>query len=139
MDFIQQNLMLVILVVTSGAMLLFNILSTGRGAKVNNSEATALINKEDAHVLDVREAAEFATGHLLGARNIPLAKFKERSADLEKLKGKPVIVCCETGLRSGKAVSELTKLGFERVVLLEGGVAEWNKAGLPLTRKGERK
>ena len=74
MDFIQQNLMLVILVVTSGAMLLFNILSTGRGAKVNNSEATALINKEDAHVLDVREAAEFATSSVRAIFRLPSSR-----------------------------------------------------------------
>lgn len=140
MDFIQQNLMLVILTVTSGAMLLFNLLAAGQGARVTTTEATALINREDAQVLDVRDAAEFAGGHLAGARNIQVAKFAERAADLEKLKGTPLIVCCETGIRSGKAVSELKKLGFERVFSLEGGIAEWNKAGLPLTtKKGERK
>lgn len=140
MDFIQQNLMLVILTATSGAMLLFNLLQGGGGERVNTTEATGLINREDAQVLDVREAAEFATGHLAGARNIQVAKFAERGADLEKLKGAPLIVCCETGIRSMKAVKELKKLGFERVFTLDGGIAAWNKAGLPLTtKKGDRK
>ncbi|HNB89252.1 MAG: rhodanese-like domain-containing protein [Rhodocyclaceae bacterium] len=135
MDFIQQNLMLVILTVTSGAMLLFNLVQGGSGARVTTSEATNLINREDAQVLDVREAADFATGHLAGARNIPVAKFGERAADLEKLKAAPLIVCCETGIRSMKAVSTLKKQGFERVFSLDGGIAAWNKAGLPLTTK----
>lgn len=140
MDFIQQNLMLVILTATSGAMLLFNLLQGGGADRVNTTEATGLINREDAQVLDVREAAEFATGHVAGARNIQVAKFAERSADLEKLKGAPLIVCCETGIRSMKAVKELKKLGFERVFTLDGGIAAWNKAGLPLTtKKGDRK
>ena len=139
MDFIQQNLMLVILTVTSGAMLLFNLLQGGAGARVTTSEATNLINREDAQVLDVREAADFATGHLAGARNIPVAKFEERAADLEKLKATPLIVCCETGIRSGKAVSALKKLGFDRVVSLDGGIAAWTKAGLPVTSKSARK
>jgi rhodanese-related sulfurtransferase len=50
-----------------------------------------------------------------------------------------VIVCCDTGIRSGKAVKELQKLGFDRVFNLDGGVDAWRKAGLPLTGKGERK
>lgn len=135
MDFIQHNLMLVILTATSGAMLLFNLLQGGAGARVTTGEATNLINREDAQVLDVREAADFATGHLAGARNIPVAKFGERAADLDKLKGAPLIVCCETGIRSTKAVSALKKQGFERVFSLDGGIAAWNKAGLPLTSK----
>ena len=135
MDFIQHNLMLVILTATSGAMLLFNLLQGGAGARVTTGEATNLINREDAQVLDVREAADFATGYLAGARNIPVAKFGERAADLDKLKGAPLIVCCETGIRSTKAVSALKKQGFERVFSLDGGIAAWNKAGLPLTSK----
>ncbi|QRJ65658.1 rhodanese-like domain-containing protein [Azospira restricta] len=111
----------------------------GGGPRVTTGEATKLINREDAQVIDVRDAGEFANGHLLGAKNIPVAKFAERAADLEKMKGKPVIVCCETGIRSVKAVKELQKLGFDRVFNLDGGVAAWNKAGLPLTGKGGRK
>ncbi len=57
------------------------------------------------------------------------------AADLDKLKGAPLIVCCETGIRSTKAVSALKKQGFERVFSLDGGIAAWNKAGLPLTSK----
>ncbi len=138
MEFIQQNILLVILAVTSGAMLFATGFGAG-GARVSTSEATNLINREDAQVIDVREAADFGGGHLIGARNIPAAKFAERAADLEKMKGKPVIVCCETGLRSGKAAKELQKLGFDRVFNLDGGIAASRKAGLPLTSKGERK
>lgn len=130
--------MLVILAVTSGAMLIATGFAGGT-ARISANEATKLINREDAQVIDIRDAGDFTTGHLIGARNIPVAKFAERAADLEKIKGSPVIVCCETGIRSVKAVKELKKLGFERVFNLDGGVAAWNKAGLPLTKKGERK
>ncbi|MCK6405868.1 MAG: rhodanese-like domain-containing protein [Rhodocyclaceae bacterium] len=137
MDFIQQNLMLVILVVTSGAMLLFNLMQGGGGAQVTTGEATKLINREDAQVLDVREPLDYAGGHVSGARNIPLAKLSERASELEKFKTVPLIVCCETGIRSNRAVKDLKKLGFERVFSLDGGIAAWNKAGLPLTAKKE--
>ncbi len=139
MEFIQQNLMLVILAVTSGAMLFATGFMAAGGARVTTTEATTMINREDAQIIDIRDVAEFSTGHLMGAKNIPVAKFEERAADLEKMKGKPVIVCCETGIRSGMAVSALKKLGFERAVSLDGGVAAWAKAGLPVTKKGERK
>lgn len=139
MEFIQQNLMLVILAVTSGAMLIGTSFMGASGARVTTTEATTMINREDAEILDVREVSEFATGHLMGAKNIQLAKFAERGADLEKLKGKPVIVCCETGIRSGKAVAALKKLGIERAFSLDGGIAAWTKAGLPVTTKSARK
>jgi rhodanese-related sulfurtransferase len=139
LEFIQQNLMLVILAVTSGAMLIGTSFMGSMASRVSTAEATTMINREDAQILDVRDASEFSTGHLMDAKNIPVAKFAERAADLAKMKEKPVIVCCETGIRSGKAVSELKKLGFDRVVSLDGGMAAWTKAGLPVTRKGERK
>lgn len=131
--------MLVILAVTSGGMLIATGFMSAKGPKLSTAEATTLINREDAQVLDVREPGEFSAGHLIGARNIPVAKFAERAADLEKLKGKPLIVCCETGIRSNKAVSALQKLGFDRVYNLDGGIGAWTKAGLPVTTKGARK
>jgi rhodanese-related sulfurtransferase len=139
LEFIQQNIMLVILAITSGAMLVATGFMGAVGARVTTTEATTMINREDAQIIDVRDVADFSTGHMMGAKNIPVAKFEERATDLAKLKDKPVIVCCETGIRSGKAVSALKKLGFDRVFSLEGGVAAWSKAGLPLTKKGERK
>ncbi|MDQ5944761.1 MAG: hypothetical protein QG592_142 [Pseudomonadota bacterium] len=131
--------MLVILAVASGSMLLATHFMGAAGSQVTTTEATTMINREDAQILDVRDVSEFSTGHLLGAMNIPVAKFADRAADLAKMKDKPIIVCCETGIRSGKAVKELKKLGFERVFGLDGGMAAWAKAGLPVTKKGERK
>jgi rhodanese-related sulfurtransferase len=139
LEFIQQNIMLVILAVASGSMLLATHFMGAAGSQVTTTEATTMINREDAQILDVRDVSEFSTGHLLGAMNIPVAKFADRAADLAKMKDKPIIVCCETGIRSGKAVKELKKLGFERVFGLDGGMAAWAKAGLPVTKKGERK
>ena len=92
----------------------------------------------DADVLiDVREADEFASGHLPDARNLPLAKLGERAGEVEKLKGKPVIVCCASGMRSAKACKELATLGFTNVQNLAGGVDAWVGAGYPL-KKGSR-
>jgi len=137
MEFINQNILLISIVVTSGLGLLWPLFARGGAAELNPANATLLINREDAHVLDVREADEFANGHLPDAKHIPLAKLAERIAELEKFKNKPIIVCCAAGMRSAKACKELKKQGFAQVHSLAGGVDAWVGAGYPV-KKGNR-
>lgn len=137
MEFINQNILLIGVVVVSGLGLLWPLLMGGAKNEVSPAEATLLINREDAHVIDVREADEFAGGHLPEAKNVPLAKLADRISEIEKFKDKPVIVCCASGMRSGKACGELGKLGFARVHNLAGGVDAWVGAGYPV-KKGTR-
>lgn len=133
----NQNILLVSIVVVSGLGLLWPLLARSNKNEVNPAEATLLINREDAHIVDVREADEFAGGHLPEARNIPLAKLADRVSEIEKYKDKPVIVCCAAGMRSAKGCGELSKLGFGRVYSLAGGVDAWVGAGYPI-KKGTR-
>ena len=137
MEFINQNILLIGVVVTSAIALVWPMFMGAGGNTVSPAEATLLINREDAQVIDVREADEFAGGHLPDARNLPLAKLAERSGEIEKFKGKPVIVCCASGMRSAKACKELTKLGFANVQSLAGGIDAWVGAGYPV-KKGTR-
>ncbi|PKO36779.1 MAG: hypothetical protein CVU33_16405 [Betaproteobacteria bacterium HGW-Betaproteobacteria-6] len=88
-------------------------------------------------MVDVREPAEFAAGHLPEARNFPASKLAERIGELEKFKGKPIIVCCASGMRSGKALGEFKKQGFEKPYNLTGGVDAWVGAGYPV-KKGTK-
>jgi rhodanese-related sulfurtransferase len=132
MDFVQNNIFLIAIALISGGMLIFPMLRRSAGGpSVSAVEATNLINREDAVVIDVREADEFAKGHIIGARNFPLAQFESRLKDLDKLKSKPVILLCETGTRAGTALSQLRGRGFERAVTLSGGIGAWLQAGLP--------
>jgi len=137
MEFINQNILLVGIVLTSGLGLLWPLFVRPAGNSVNPGEATLLINREDAHIVDVREADEFAGGHLPEAKNIPLAKLGERVAELEKFKEQPLIVCCASGVRTNKAVAELSRQGFSRLYNLVGGVDAWVGAGYPV-KKGSR-
>ena len=137
MEFINQNILLISIVVVSGLGLLWPMFARPSGNSVNPGEATLLINREDAIVVDVREADEFAAGHLPDARNIPGSKLAERISEIEKYKDKPVIVCCATGMRSNKACAELKKNGFSRINNLAGGVNAWVGAGYPI-KKGTR-
>ncbi|TXI76761.1 MAG: rhodanese-like domain-containing protein [Dechloromonas sp.] len=137
MEFINQNILLISIVVVSGLGLLWPMFARPSGNSVNPGEATLLINREDAIVVDVREADEFAAGHLPDARNIPGSKLAERISEIDKYKDKPVIVCCATGMRSNKACAELKKNGFSRINNLAGGVDAWVGAGYPI-KKGTR-
>lgn len=139
MEFINQNIMLISLVVVSGAGLLWQLVAGASGNSLNPGEATLLINREDAHIVDVREVEEFATGHLPEAKNIPLGKLAERIGELEKFKDKPIIVCCAAGMRSNKACGELKKQGFEKLYNLAGGVDAWVGAGYPIKKVAKKK
>ena len=131
--FAISNIWLIIAALVSGGMLLWPLVRLGAGgASVNTLEATQLINRSDALVVDVREPAEYGKGHILNARNIPLSQVDHRCAEIEKFKDKPVIVACETGNRSGAAASILRKRGFGKVFNLSGGVSAWQQAGLPV-------
>ena len=137
MDFIYQNILLIALVLVSGVALILPMLMGSGGNDVNPAAATQLINREDAQVIDVREAEEFAAGHLPEAKNVPLAKLADRISEIERFKDKPVIVCCASGMRSGKACGELRKLGFAKIHNLSGGIDAWVGAGYPV-KKGTR-
>jgi rhodanese-related sulfurtransferase len=132
LEFLQKNILLVAAAVGSGAMLLWPLIRGGAGGgAVSTLEATQLINRQDALVLDVREAARYAEGHILGARNVPLAELERRAGELEKFKNRPVIVACDTGSTSGRAVSLLKARGFANAVSLAGGFRAWLQGGLP--------
>ena len=119
---------------------MFNFLRSGgaRPARITPTEAVARASKGELVVIDVREQAEYVGGHVADARHLPLADLANRAGELDKFKAGPVLVVCQTGARSGGACRTLEKLGFAKVHSLEGGVAAWSEAGLPL-KKGARK
>jgi rhodanese-related sulfurtransferase len=136
-DFLRHNILLVAAAVGSGAMLLWPLVRgfvEGGGASVNTLQATQLMNRENALVLDVREPAAYAAGHILGARNLPLAELDKRAGELDKYKAKPVIVHCDTGNAAARAVGQLKARGFTNVVSLAGGFRAWLQGGLPVER-----
>src|SRR5438874_10508663 len=102
-EFVRNNLLLFAVALVSGGMLLWPLVRrTTGGPWVSTAQATHLINREDALMLDVREPGEYGSGHILGAKNVPLARL-EGSGDLAKRKDKPLIVYCDGGERAAKA------------------------------------
>jgi rhodanese-related sulfurtransferase len=134
-EFVRNNLLLFVVALVSGGMLLWPLVRrTTGGPWVNPTQATLLINREDALVIDVRDPSEFAAGHVLGAKNLPLARLDAPGADLTKRKDRPVIVYCDGGDRAAKATAALKKQGFTRVANLSGGIGAWQQAGLPVEK-----
>jgi rhodanese-related sulfurtransferase len=134
--FVQENLLLIAVALVSGAMLLWPyVRRVGGGPSVSAAQATQLINREDALVFDVRDPGEYGTGHILGAKNLPLSRIQAAGSEIAaKRKDKPVIVYCDNGNRSTKAAAALRSQGYARVVNLSGGLGAWQQAGLPLER-----
>lgn len=97
--------------------------------------ATALINHEDALVLDVREDQEFRDGHIINSVHIPTGDLVKRLKELEKYRQRPIILVCRSGNRSRTSAALLHKQGFNPLYNLEGGIIAWQNANLPLIRK----
>lgn len=133
MEFIINNIWLFGLVLLSGGALLWPMLQQ-RGNKVSLLQATQMINQGKTVILDVREPAEFAAGHVRDAKNIPLKELPKRVGELEKFKSKTVIVVCAAGMQSSKAAAQLRTAGFNEVYGLNGGLAAWQAQGLPTAK-----
>lgn len=135
MNFIVDQWILIFAALTSGAMLLWPVLSrSGGGATVNTTEAVRLINREKAVLIDVGEPAEYAAGHAAGARNVPFGQLDGAKA-LPTNKGLPLVLLCPTGSRAPRAAALLRKAGYEKAVALAGGTAAWREASLPIERQ----
>ncbi|HSC65617.1 MAG TPA: rhodanese-like domain-containing protein [Caldimonas sp.] len=131
MSFVLDNWYLFVTALVSGGLLLWPTLADNMGgAKVSAADAVRLINREKAILIDISEPAEYAAGHAVGARSIPLSAL-ETSRELPKNKSLPLVVVCPTGARASRAVVALKKLGFENTTALAGGLAAWRAANLP--------
>jgi rhodanese-related sulfurtransferase len=132
--FLLDNWYLVLAALVSGGLLLWPMLSRGvGGSAVSSAEAVRLINREKGVLIDVSEPAEYAAGHVMGARNIPFGSL-EGAKNLPSNKALPVILVCATGVRAGRAVAVLQKLGYQNVQSLAGGLVAWREANLPVER-----
>jgi hydroxyacylglutathione hydrolase len=83
-----------------------------------------------AIVIDVRNTAEWRSGHITGSLHVPLGRLVSQMND--RPRAQSVVLVCETGSRSAIGASLLAAAGFEDVTNLTGGVAAWRREGLPL-------
>ena len=135
MKFLIDNWMLIGIALASGGLLLWPLISSGMAAgSLSATGAVQLINRDKAVVIDVSEAEEFATGHVAGAKNLPLNQLEEKLPNAVKNKALPLILVCPTGARASRAVAMAKKLGYEQAQCLAGGLKSWKEANLPIEK-----
>jgi rhodanese-related sulfurtransferase len=131
-NFLLDNWMLIAVALASGVALLVPVL--GKGAGLSPQEMVQLMNREKATVIDVCSPEEFAQGHVIGAKNLPLGELEAKLAQLVKNKSNPVVMVCQVGARSARAAATAKKLGYENVQSLAGGLKAWQAANMPVEK-----
>jgi rhodanese-related sulfurtransferase len=130
-----------------GMLLMFGIvfayemrMARRKGVDVTPAEAVALING-GAQPVDIRAAAQFEKGHLLDARNVPLSDLEQHLPSLEKLKDRGILIYCDNGASSIKAIEKLRERGVTNAKSLRGGLTAWRGENLPVFagRKSRKK
>jgi len=136
-EFASNHIILAGIWIALVAMLIFSFVSaaTSPVKELSTHEATQLMNKEDAVVLDTRPQKDFKNGHIINARQVKPEELREKNfAKLEKYKDKPIIVVCAMGNSARGVAGNLHKAGFQRVSVLKGGMNAWQSASLPVTK-----
>ncbi len=85
-----------------------------------------------AVLIDVRTADEYASGHIPGARSIPLDQLDAHLTELNTYKDQDLYLVCEKGGRSLAATQQLASAGFTRPINVVGGTSAWRQAGYPV-------
>lgn len=139
-EFTNEHMLLVFGLVVSFFVLVFSELRRKASSLVNieATDAVKLINN-DAAVIDIRNVEAFSSGHIAGARNIPMDQLEAKKSQVEKLKSKPIVAVCDAGITTTKVVDNLRKAGFENVYGLKGGMNGWTQAGLPVVTSKKTK
>jgi rhodanese-related sulfurtransferase len=136
MSFVQNNWLLILIMLASGAMLLWPLVQRRLSptTDIGTAEATRLINSSNALVLDLRETAEYDGGRLPHSVHIPLSQLASRSDELQRATSRPVLAYSSNDHRSRMAAKTLARAGFRQIYNLRGGYRAWKDAGLPVEK-----
>ncbi|MGE0386970.1 MAG: rhodanese-like domain-containing protein [Gammaproteobacteria bacterium] len=135
-EFIANHWVLVSAAVVLLALLVANLWTgaTAAGESISPAAAVHLINRDDALVIDLRDAAAFARGHIIDALNVPAASIGERIEALKAHSARPVIILADMDGPAARGAAQLRGAGFTRLYRLRGGVSAWQSDNLPLSR-----
>lgn len=136
-DFASRNYLLFI---TLAAVITLIIITELRRAtkgykEISPPDAVLLINKEDALVLDVREANERSQGNIIDSKHIAFSSLTDKLDSLSIDKDKPILVFCKMGSRTSQACKLLLKNSYTNVFGLKGGITAWINEQLPIIKK----
>lgn len=114
--------------------LLFEARNRKNGTKKLSLASTIqMLNHEDAVLVDVRNLAEYNKGHIQGAFHVPFSNLSQ-APTLQKVKGRSVILTCQTGLQASAAFAILKKQGFDALYCMDGGMSAWVNERLPVVK-----
>ncbi|MDA9562095.1 rhodanese-like domain-containing protein [Gammaproteobacteria bacterium] len=102
------------------------------GKKITPQDLINLTNQDAAQLIDLRSSNEFDDGHITGSINIPYTDLEDRIHEIKKQEDKSLVLICDTGSQSANAGEVLNKSGFEKTVILSGGIGAWRIDNLPL-------
>jgi rhodanese-related sulfurtransferase len=100
---------------------------------VSPERAAQLVREGAVQLVDVREPYEHEAGHIAGARHVELIRLSDEAESIDR--DRPVLFYCRVGSRSAMATQAFRAAGFD-AYNLEGGLAAWARAGLPLEPEG---
>ena len=103
------------------------------GVKLSPKQVVTALNSGESIVVDVREAKEYQSGHVVDAIHIPFNKIGDSLQLLEKYRQKQLIIVDKVGQHSGGVVKKLVAEGFS-AVRMNNGMSEWQHEGLPLVK-----
>jgi len=132
--FLVDNWLLILIALGSGGMLAWPKLRGAGQGSLTVQGAVHIINRERGVLVDLREAEEFAAGHPVGARNVPLDQLEAKLAGAVKNKTVPLLLICASGSRAQRAVAAAKKLGYEQAQAVAGGLKAWKEANLPVEK-----
>ncbi len=131
-EFITNHPLLVGAFVGLLSLLLWTSLRTLSRKGLTAAQSVQLLNREEGVPVDIRGEANYRAGHIINAVRLDPAQFEADVRKLEKYKDKPLLVYCESGVKSAGAVTRLRAAGFARVHELQGGLAAWRAENFPL-------
>ncbi len=100
--------------------------------RVSPEEAHRAFSAGGVQLVDVREVVECDAERVEGALNLPLSRFAELAGQVDK--AKPVYLLCRSGSRASDAAGRLSKLGHDRVFVVDGGLSAWSASGKPTVK-----
>lgn len=139
-EFASANLILAGIWAALVIMLLYSFINPllSKFNRVDNHQATLLMNKSDAIILDIRPQKDFQNGHIIGSLQLKTEEIQAGNfSKLEKNKEQPIVIVCAMGNLAASAANKLVKQGFTNINVLSGGMNAWTGASLPLT-KGDK-
>lgn len=136
LEFAMENWYLFVMLTAILLLLAFDPGSrtAGGATKISPGQLPQIQARKSAVLVDIRSNAEYSKGHIEQSLNLPLESLESNLKKLNKHRGKPLILVCQSGMRSGKAAGILKKNQFSELYVLDGGVASWSKENLPLIK-----